>query len=410
MKILFLGFAVPDQMMDEISRKDHNQPQIAAHKLQWNIIRGIEKASGQPMDLISAVAASDYPSFPQIFFSHLKFKHRQDADDTLMPFVNIIILKHITRFLSSLILVFAWLFRNRRSPGKQILIYGMHSPFLLAALLTTRFLKAKVVLIVPDLPAYTDFGIRRGLIRRLTKPIDTYLLTRMMRKVQGLIVLTRYMAEDLAPKLPALVMEGAVSLDEIEGNKENESVPTTPVDLDEIIIMYAGALVKEYGMELLLDAFARLQDRRYRLWLCGKGPMEESIREAAMRDDRIVYWGFLLQDELLFKLRQATILAHPRLSGARYVRYSFPSKLLEYMKVSRPVVSTALPGIPDEYYEYLYVLKEETPEELARLLSEVCSKSSEELSQFGQRAREFVERRKNYAWQGQRVYEFLTTL
>lgn len=403
-RILFLGFAVPDAIMDDVANRDRYQPQIAAHKLQWNIINGLEEAVGQPIDLLSAVATSDYPSFPQVLFPYASLQHRQGAHDALIPFVNIIFVKQITRFIASFVLLLCWLLKHRVDTSRFILVYSMHSPFLSAALLAKALILAKVVLVVPDLPAHMDFGIRRGFIRRITKPIDNALLFWAVRRVEGLIVLTQYMAQDLAPALPVLVMEGAIHPDETEGKSVSSG------DRDEAVIMYAGALVKEHGIDLLLEASNLLKDRHYRFWFCGKGPMEEAIRKATQEDDRVVYWGFLSQSELLKKLRSATVLTHLRSSDAKNARYTFPSKLLEYMKVGRPVISTALPGIPDEYFEYLYILHDETAAGLARLLSEVCSKTDEDLDQFGLRARRFVESNKSYIRQGQRICEFLALL
>jgi len=408
-KVLFLGFAIPDQMMALVSSLDRNQPQIAAHKLQWNLVSGIEAASGLLVDLVSAVAVSDYPNCPRLLFGYTKFRHREGAHDVLMPYINIIILKHITRLLSALVLLSSWFLRNRTCRNKLVLVYGMHSPFVLATLITAQFFGGKVVVIIPDLPTYTDFGIRRGIVRRVTKPIDAYFQSKLIRKVTGLVVLTKYIAEDLAPHLPSVVMEGAISLSYTSGGADNGDSALVPRS-SEKVILYAGALVKEYGVDLLLNAFALISEENYRLWVCGKGIMERQVEEAAARDSRIKYWGFLWENDLVLRMQQATVLVHPRHSGSLFVRYSFPSKLLEYMRSGRPVVSTALSGIPEEYYDYLYVLSDESPQGLASLLREVCSKPPEELDRFGRRSKEFVEREKNHIRQGQRVYEFLKTL
>ena len=77
------------------------------------------------------------------------------------------------------------------------------------------------------------------------------------------------------------------------------------------------------------------------------------------------------------------------------------------MLSGRPVISTVLSGIPSDYYPYLYLLREETPEALADLICQVCS--SESLTR-GQSARQFVMQNKDWQRQGQRVYEFISTI
>ena len=173
------------------------------------------------------------------------------------------------------------------------------------------------------------------------------------------------------------------------------------------IITYAGGLFEEYGLKLLLDAFALIAGEEYRLWLFGKGEMGGEMKASALRDPRIIYWGMLPNQELLDLEARSTVLINPRLSNAAFTRYSFPSKLLQYMITGRPVVSTLLPGISREYHEYLFILQDETPLGLAKLLQEVCEKPQTELSDIGQRARRFVMREKNYLRQGERIFKFI---
>ena len=78
------------------------------------------------------------------------------------------------------------------------------------------------------------------------------------------------------------------------------------------------------------------------------------------------------------------------------------------MLSGRPVLTTLLPGIPEEYHSYLFLAREETPEGLAASIEAVCAR--EDLTAFGERAREFVLREKNWERQGARVYDFISQL
>ena len=184
-------------------------------------------------------------------------------------------------------------------------------------------------------------------------------------------------------------------------------VPLPGAGDGEIIVMYAGGLMEEYGVRLLLDAFALIPEENYRLWICGKGAMESEVRERSLRDPRIVYWGFLPNKDVMEKERQSTVLVNARPSDMVFTRYSCPIKVLEFMLSARPTITTALPGISEEYNEYLYFLGEETPDNLAELIRSVCSKPPKELSEFGRRASEFVRREKSYRKQGMRIHDFV---
>lgn len=395
--------------MEEISRRDRF-PQIAAHNFQWSIIQGVEEASGRGMDLLGSIPASDYPNFPKIFFGYRRWKHRDGAEDVLMPFVNLILLKHLSRFFLSLLFISAWLRRHRGCVVRSVLVYAMHTPHVMAALIATRIFGGKRILIIPDLPNYSDVGMKRGFLRRAAKRIDIRLLPWLAGRFDGLVVVSRYIVADLCIEgIPHIVVDNAVTARQL-GNDGAEGIRNANAEESEKIVMYAGGLFEEYGVGLLLDAFARIPEENYRLWICGRGTMESLVKERSLRDPRIVYWGFLPNQEVMDKERRSTILVNARPADGAFTRYSCPIKLLEFMLSARPTITTALPGIPEEYKDYLYLLKEETPEGLADLIREVGSRPAKELSDFGQRAREFVRREKSYRVQGKRIYDLLVRI
>jgi glycosyltransferase involved in cell wall biosynthesis len=69
-------------------------------------------------------------------------------------------------------------------------------------------------------------------------------------------------------------------------------------DLDELVVLYAGRLTKEKGLDLLADAFLRalLHDPRLRLRLAGGGPEEEALR--GRLGDAAEFLGWLDGDAL----------------------------------------------------------------------------------------------------------------
>ena len=135
--------------------------------------------------------------------------------------------------------------------------------------------------------------------------------------------------------------------------------------------------------------------------------MEEEIRRQAEGDPRIYYPGLLAPVEVFRLSQQATVLINPRPSRERFTRYSFPSKLLEYMATGKPVISTCLEAIPVEYDPYLIWLDHETPECLAALLQQLHALPQERLDKIGRRGREFILNKKNYRQQGERIVEFI---
>ena len=113
---------------------------------------------------------------------------------------------------------------------------------------------------------------------------------------------------------------------------------------DRKIFMYAGILEKVTGLDLLLEAFMQLPDAGCELRISGKGSMEETVREAARKDPRIKYLGFLAYEEYLGCLEQADVLVNPRNMHMEENRNNFPSKIMEYLATGREILSTRFVG------------------------------------------------------------------
>ena len=97
----------------------------------------------------------------------------------------------------------------------------------------------------------------------------------------------------------------------------------------------------------------------------------KSPAQIAAEDPRIFYGGMLLNQEIVEKEQEATLLVNPRPTGEEYVKYSFPSKTMEYMASGTPVLTTVLPGMPKEYHPYVYLLEDETSDGITEKLKEV---------------------------------------
>ena len=98
---------------------------------------------------------------------------------------------------------------------------------------------------------------------------------------------------------------------------------------------------------------------------------------------------------------------NPRPTHEEFVKYSFPSKTMEYMASGTPVLTTRLPGMPKEYYPYVDFIEEESAAGIAAALKAVLTRSDEELFQKGQKARAFVLEGRNNVVQAKRILTML---
>ena len=263
----------------------------------------------------------------------------------------------------------------------------------MAGLLACKIAGIKSVGVVTDMPGNmamdkprdTGFKVADAINKRYYSSFDKY------------VFLTEQMSSVINTKRhPYIVMEGLV-----DGNfkilKEDKESPRT--------IFYAGGLLAIYGIQMLVDAVKQLPCNDIQLVLYGSGKMVEALKNET--DPRIVYRGLAPNDIIVEVERKATLLVNPRPTHEDFTKYSFPSKNMEYMVSGTPLITTCLPGMPKEYYSYVYLFDEETTEGYARVLKEVLSYSNEDLETKGRTAQEFVLSNKNNIFQAKRLVELI---
>ena len=119
------------------------------------------------------------------------------------------------------------------------------------------------------------------------------------------------------------------------------------------------------------------------------------------------YGGMLMTSEIVEKEREATLLVNPRPTVEEFVKYSFPSKTMEYMASGTPVLTTRLPGMPEEYYPHVYFIDDESADGIAHALTQVLAHSDEELFDKGCAARAFVLDSRNNVIQAAKILDML---
>jgi len=127
------------------------------------------------------------------------------------------------------------------------------------------------------------------------------------------------------------------------GNAESGAVP---------VLLSVGRLREKKGLDVLVDACARLRDagRDFECRIIGYGPEEERLREqidGAGLSDRVHLLGKLTRDEVIAHYRQASVFVLPCRVLADGDRDGIPNVLLEAMAMQLPVVSTSISGIPE---------------------------------------------------------------
>ena len=260
------------------------------------------------------------------------------------------------------------------------------------AALAARLMGRECIGVVTDLPHLMVTGNTKAQTRLIGKITD---------KCTGYVLLTQAMNGEVNKKgKPYAIIEGLC--DTNVGNKPKKSDENA-----EKICMYAGLLDARYGVKAMVDAFVAARVENASLHLYGSGPYAKELERIAKANPKIVYHGTVMNEEIVKAEQEASLLINPRPTHEEFTKYSFPSKNLEYMVSGTPVLTTCLPGMPKEYYPYVYLFKDESVLGMAKTLESVLSLDTATLEEKGRDAKKFVEENKNCVSQTQKLLEIL---
>jgi glycosyltransferase involved in cell wall biosynthesis len=400
-RVTLLGFTVSDEALAEILRLDRQMP-VQTHTFAWAVVRALAE-NGCTVTLLSAAPVSSYPGHRRIRFPGGAFRTRGTAGEAL-SFVNLVGLKHLTRFVSA---CRVGLPAIRRWRSQVLMIHGVHSPFLWFGVLAGRRRGLTVVPILTDPPG--GAGASDGAFTRLLRRVDVSLIRRALRRCDGVVAVTQALADDFATGRPALVLEGVFTPPDPAAPDPGLALPRPRTPTGTFDIGYAGGLTHEYGVDRLVEAVRDLDDPLVRLRLYGRGPLSGWLAQQSIVDFRIELAGLLGREELARRLREADVLVNPRPAEQSFVRYSFPSKLIEYMSTGVPVITTPLSGIPTDYWPHL-VLAGPGADGLRQAIEQVRAMSPAEATSLGTGAATFIRTSRGPEAQGARLRGFLAGL
>lgn len=393
LRVVLLGFTVTDRHMRALGTA------VAVRSAQtrnfaWSLVAALQSA-GCEVALLSALPVHTFPAHRVLFARGGRFR-TGGVEGRLLAFVNLHVVKHLSRLLSCL---WSGLPFVRAHRADLVIVHGVHSAFLLFGRVVRRWLGLPLVVILTDPPGVvlpTDGHVIRALRR-----LDSWLVARALRRCDGVICLTEELGRRFAPSRQRLVLEGILH----PRLQDWRPVPVDQTDERVFTVAYAGALKEEYGVGRLVDAVIGLSDE-FALDIYGTGPLEAWVRRRADECPRIRYHGGVAHQELPKLLQRADVLVNPRPADRDFVKYSFPSKLIEYMGVGRPVLTTRLPGIPSEYSDKLLFAEDDSVEGLARALRAAAESPLEWRHEMATAARQFVVEERNVHAQGARIRAF----
>lgn len=398
--IVCLTGLFPEEYVDEINKYSLTGVQNAANKLQWGIVKGLD-GLGENVTIFNSIYVGSYPRlYRKIMIPTFHFSHGSEKNDINIGFINIAGIKVLSRYYTVKRELDKWASVDS-GREKVLLIYAMTTPFAqLAGYIKRKYSSIKVIYIIPDLPMYMNVTkVQESSLYRTRKKIEEFLFHRSLKNVDGYVLLTDGMKEWFTTDINYTVVEGMATID-------------NTIDVDDIKkkkqILYAGGIKREYGVIDLVSAFSQIDDPEWELVIYGDGTDMESVCEYAKKDVRIKIMGSAPNAVVMKHQREAALLINPR-KNQEMAKYSFPSKTLEYMLSGTPMLGYKLAGIPEEYYDNMFVIQD-SENGMEEALRKAMDLPETERIKMGEKAKHFVVKEKNPEKQCKKILELIGRL
>lgn len=400
MRILVVSRTCSPRKYDEIFNRRFKPMLDTNQKFILSLIEGLSAQDNITVDCVTSLPIS-HSCYPEKIIKSEEetcgdiFYHYCDCIN--YPVIRTLTVKHsIKVFVKKYI-------KKHRSEKITVLCDGL----IAEANSITGYLRKKgipSVALVTDIPnIVTGLSSVKSVKSLLLKKYGKY-ATKLLQSFDRYVFLTRQMNEICnSNNKPYMIMECIV----------------TPVDIDIIpseklsdkpVVLYAGKLHSDFGVLELAGAAEYLRDF-CEIWLYGgHGNCGDELKMLAERNPNLKIHGIVKLSEIYKLEKNAQILINPRPNEKDFTKYSFPSKTAEYMMMQIPVVMYKLDGIPDEYDEYLYYIKDKTSESIADKIRLVLCEDESKRLQKAETARKFIVENKNNLIQAKRLVNFIDNL
>ncbi|MCU7850751.1 MAG: hypothetical protein KZQ80_00915 [Candidatus Thiodiazotropha sp. (ex Monitilora ramsayi)] len=366
--LLFAGFLV-DEVTFELASKKEPAPQHAAHRYQHSLVRMLKRLPWASFNVLGTVPASTFPKNSNWLFKPKKWAV-SGVEGYVLPIVNFPIIRLLSRFMGFFIFVLFWYFSrgNDKSTKKIIILYALHTPHLLPIFILRLFLNLKIIVYIPDLPAYMNAGLNFPFWKSWLKAIDSKILLGMANRVDGRIVITRNMFDYVNEK-HSLVIDSISLKSELIDDQTNV-LDAIASNIGTKYAVYAGGLNNSNRIKELVGIFLdpRIQSSGLNLVLCGQGTLSQWCLDMASQTKNVFYLGVLSNDKVVSLQKDATVLMNLRHTSDIYTKYSFPSKIAEYLQSGVPIMTTRLAGIPNDLVPYMKIVEDDPVITLCELL------------------------------------------
>ena len=352
MSIIFVGSTVDRETLKKLPDSS-----VAGNKMELGFVKGF-LSNGIKTLAISVEAHGMWHFNDKPIVVSGKKLHDDSAEIHTVPYLNIpiikqlMIIRNIKKALNSIL-------KDENYKDSTLIVYNTMTIFASPVLKVAHKNHLKCIAIIADLP----INFKKNIIRK----IEDRKQIAAISKFDGLIPLTKYISEDFAPKLPFFVIEAGCNPDDYESQKSCVRLQERKV------VVFSGTLNVLSGIESLIEAMKLVKDPKIELDIYGDGPLKDKVLDMISSLNNVHYRGCVSNEEMMSIQKRSNLLVCPRKADSFTTKYTFPSKVLEYICSGVPVLSNRLPGIPSEYEKYINYTSTERTEDWSNSINTILS-------------------------------------
>lgn len=154
-------------------------------------------------------------------------------------------------------------------------------------------------------------------------------------------------------------------------------------------ILFAGSLLRKYGIYQLIDAVNLLTDEDIKLIVCGH-TQEQDFLTKIYNNPKIKFLGSIEQEELANLEYNSLMCVNPRPLDDKIDSLSFPSKVIEYLNNAQLVLSTRNPLLERIFKTNIIWIDSLKPDEFSKTLKFALSKTKNEINVNKEKINEII--------------------
>ncbi|MFC2051104.1 glycosyltransferase [Chloroflexota bacterium] len=167
---------------------------------------------------------------------------------------------------------------------------------------------------------------------------------------------------------------------------------------EDIVLFFMGWLYQFDGLKEVALELAKVKNDNLKFLIVGDGDAFDDlqrIRERHNLQDRVIITGRQSYEDIPGFIAASDVCLLPAYPREKVMHDGLPAKIYEYLAMSKPMISTRLPGVMKEFGDDNGVVYVDRPEDVISKAVELVEGGRVE--QLGVKARKFVEQ---YNWDG----------